>query len=700
MGYHSWTFTALVDELRYVRSIKIPRNATKDDLVSLLRHNDEQRHKFQAMKNETTPRVKQPAPISSKSYNECPPMLLCLAALTVGLVAIQIFMKFIYSYVCTLPWLPIPDALADTWLYSEVLLDIVMAGAIVLVTMYWGSWYLGLWFNFLSVSAYPNLLLPSFSITKSYLRGALRPLKVTKYPTMVLRLLRLNALITACTQDLQSQYCDILQQDTSLSLALVDSCQHQEEVSPTLEMATVHPQARTECDEGVLGTTALEKQQQHTGQPHTIRQQYQGQIEQVGQHTNDDLRTLVHEGQNAIQDIQGFYESQIVELKQACDAHVTEIELLKAMLGDSEQQKAIQLEVHKSAALRSRALCEAVVKRLVRVRQRSWVLARFFAPANVDPKSANVKIAHDDPSAIEIHSENNRVEKLPGFLSVLPAVATNADIWHSVRPLLISLLDPSLQPEYLVTIVDGQTGSGKSFTMFDRDDSVMPLTAAELFVHLNQEGCNFTVECAAAEVYRGKVEDQFRREAQERRKDVKRWEDLQYRNCTSAKELTQNLRYAHQNLHRSVTGRNCRSSRGHFCVIIRILSHESKSGARRPKGVYSRSIVLVDLAGAEKEENGAWETESLRVERQAINRDRTDFHTWLEGRCDGHFSRPTRALGTFLWPALADEERCLLAYICCLRLADASDVDAQHWAEEDARRAGKVASTWLRREVK
>jgi hypothetical protein len=384
------------------------------------------------------------------------------------------------------------------------------------------------------------------------------------------------------------------------------------------------------------------------------------------------------------------FKQQLETLKQE-----HEVEIAK---GRAEKGKLVELIREREAAHREELLgyqssLNLMAKQLLRTNRGVWVVARLFAPPGVNVEDANVQIIKEDPRSIEVRGPS-AAKDWPkvvhtDFLGVVPPTARNFEVCRALQPVVASLFDDEMNRKPMMVVADGQTGSGKSYTMFDCGDSVLASVAHEIFRRLDILPRPYKVECRASEVYLGKVYDRF--DDQKESAMGNSLTQLARISCESAGQLCERVRHAQQALRRSPTPRNTKSSRGHFCVFIDLRPAELSSPARKKTQI--PSIILVDLAGSERGDPGAaLETQKLSSERDQINKERTDFHSWLESIAVGDFYRTHSPLGNFLWPILREEP--YMAYICCVRLADTKDHQAQLWAVEDMKRAGKLAGIW------
>jgi kinesin family protein 5 len=153
----------------------------------------------------------------------------------------------------------------------------------------------------------------------------------------------------------------------------------------------------------------------------------------------------------------------------------------------------------------------------------------------------------------------------------------------------------------------GQTGAGKTFTMFGVDDDtgdlrgIVPRACAQIFDHIAQDaaGTEYTIKCSFLEIYREVVRDLLSpaspalrvREAPERGV----WVDgLSQVFCTSPTDIFELLRLGETARATSSTNMNAVSSRSHSLFVLELTQKLTDGSTKTGR------LNLVDLAGSEK----------------------------------------------------------------------------------------------------
>ena len=175
--------------------------------------------------------------------------------------------------------------------------------------------------------------------------------------------------------------------------------------------------------------------------------------------------------------------------------------------------------------------------------------------------------------------------------------STNRDVYREVEP----LIDILFSGYDVCMFTDGQSGSGKSWTMFKGNDAVAPSIAASVMTWKaagDTQGGSRRVRCSAIEVYQDRLKDLLV-ENGEAKVDLS--EGKKYpceRRANSVEELIGLFQRAYKNLEIKETHENRESSRGHFVCTLNLVQIRSKQSC-----AWSR-ITLVDLAGRERIHTG------------------------------------------------------------------------------------------------
>lgn len=178
-------------------------------------------------------------------------------------------------------------------------------------------------------------------------------------------------------------------------------------------------------------------------------------------------------------------------------------------------------------------------------------------------------------------------------------------------------------------IADGQSGSGKSYTLFNGPNALAPLMGRDI-LNTKRQG-EYTLTCTALEVCQDGLKDLLSAEGspttgppesrspkgKKPRALVNHLSEL----ITSEAQLRSLLTQACQRRRVSATGANMVSSRGHMICTLTI-----ESGTRASPE--STRVVIVDLAGSERR-RGESLTDDEKAETMFINNSRTEVRRAL-----------------------------------------------------------------------
>ena len=178
-------------------------------------------------------------------------------------------------------------------------------------------------------------------------------------------------------------------------------------------------------------------------------------------------------------------------------------------------------------------------------------------------------------------------------------------------------------------IADGQSGSGKSYTLFNGPNALAPRIGKDILTR--ESPYEYRVTCTALEVCQDGLKDLLDAEGSPttgppesrspRGKKPRALENHVSKSITSEAQLCSLLAEACQRRRVSATGANAVSSRGHMICTLTI---ESASLAS-PE---STRVVIVDLAGSERRQNESL-TDDEKAETKFINNSRTEIRRAL-----------------------------------------------------------------------
>ena len=198
-----------------------------------------------------------------------------------------------------------------------------------------------------------------------------------------------------------------------------------------------------------------------------------------------------------------------------------------------------------------------------------------------------------------------------------------------IEGILTTLIYRVLGKHDVCFIADGQSGSGKSYTLFNGPDALAPWISRDI---LNKEyRYEATIKCTALEVSQDGLRDLLGAEGSPatgppqsqspRGKKSQALVNPQSELITSEAQLRHLLTQACQRRRVSATGANAVSSRGHMICTLTI---ELKT----PAGPESTRVVIVDLAGSERRQNESL-TDDEKAETKFINNSRTEVRRAL-----------------------------------------------------------------------
>ena len=172
--------------------------------------------------------------------------------------------------------------------------------------------------------------------------------------------------------------------------------------------------------------------------------------------------------------------------------------------------------------------------------------------------------------------------------------STNQDVYREIAP----LIDIVFGGYDVCIFADGQSGSGKSWTMFKGEDAIALSIAASVTTWKTVGaalGWTRQVKYSAIESYRDRLNDLLVEEKGEAIVDIPKAKTGRYdRSAATLEELLDLFQRAYTNREVGKTHENRESSRGHFFSSL-VLAQSNPDGPP----VRSR-ITLIDLAGGER----------------------------------------------------------------------------------------------------
>eukprot|EP00301_Raphidiophrys_heterophryoidea_P027751 c980_g1_i1.p1 GENE.c980_g1_i1~~c980_g1_i1.p1 ORF type:complete len:1075 (-),score=223.47 c980_g1_i1:20-3244(-) len=219
----------------------------------------------------------------------------------------------------------------------------------------------------------------------------------------------------------------------------------------------------------------------------------------------------------------------------------------------------------------------------------------------------------------------------------------------------------------------GQTGAGKSFTMFggstEETQGVIPRSIALLFetIHQSSENIEFTISCSYLEVYKEQLRDLLAVD-QSKRLNIRQSpqkgiyvENLHVECVASEKDVFDCIRVGNEQRKVGQTNMNAVSSRSH-CVFSIYLQQTAKG----PQGTSKEAkLNLVDLAGSEKVSKSGASGETLE-EAKKINLSLTCLSQCISALSSGsaHVPFRTSKLTRLLQESLGGNSKTTLVVAC------------------------------------
>lgn len=205
--------------------------------------------------------------------------------------------------------------------------------------------------------------------------------------------------------------------------------------------------------------------------------------------------------------------------------------------------------------------------------------------------------------------------------------STNREVYREVEP----LMDIVFHGNDVCIFADGQSGSGKSWTMFKGANALAPSIAESIMTWKDTdavEGWKREVQCSAIEVHMDKLKDLLAPKGTEHFDIAKAKRGLYDRPAVCVEALLDLFKRAHSRLEVKGTHENRESSRGHFiCSLVLTQSHPERPSVK------SR-ITMIDLAGSERTVHPSRIAEthnrSSTAESVFINSSRTALRVFLK----------------------------------------------------------------------
>ncbi|KAG9526216.1 hypothetical protein KCV07_g858, partial [Aureobasidium melanogenum] len=199
--------------------------------------------------------------------------------------------------------------------------------------------------------------------------------------------------------------------------------------------------------------------------------------------------------------------------------------------------------------------------------------------------------------------------------------ATNQDVFMKIEP----WIEINLTGQDICIMAVGQSGTGKSYTLFNQTDSVVVLSAKKLFDRLTlRHSHGFEVRCSAVEIYLNTFRDLLSKGSipivrNKQLSTSKQFEQLAALSAPSARNVADFVRRACDGRKVASTLKNSKSSRGHMIFLITVSA---------VPGMLDSQMCFIDLAG--NESGPTAEDSEIRVkETKSIHESLSSVYNYL-----------------------------------------------------------------------
>eukprot|EP01094_Clydonella_sp_ATCC50884_P019038 TRINITY_DN3635_c0_g2_i2.p1 TRINITY_DN3635_c0_g2~~TRINITY_DN3635_c0_g2_i2.p1 ORF type:complete len:1107 (-),score=368.20 TRINITY_DN3635_c0_g2_i2:148-3303(-) len=223
----------------------------------------------------------------------------------------------------------------------------------------------------------------------------------------------------------------------------------------------------------------------------------------------------------------------------------------------------------------------------------------------LDPEAVKKILLFPDPYTVDLQPWNNRSGQLFQFDRVFADPATTQEEVYELAAR--DSIDNLLKGFNATIFAYGQTGAGKSFTMFGpdisapKDRGIIPRSCNHIFRHIAEdtEGNEYTIKCSFLEIYKEVVNDLLNpsKKNLKVRETPSRgvWVDgLTEEYVTCEQDVYDLIKLGEKSRAVSSTNMNATSSRSHSLFILKL--HQKSTDGSTKEG----KLNLADLAGSEK----------------------------------------------------------------------------------------------------
>lgn len=344
--------------------------------------------------------------------------------------------------------------------------------------------------------------------------------------------------------------------------------------------------------------------------------------------------------------------AQLGHAAQKYEALVFKSEAAKAHLTHQKEEVRLRLERIEARFKRAQDQFQELSgenkryrRELFDLRKSVWTYARIRPRIEQDRSNELIDLVPSDPSKYRrslVLRKQHKIDRLDAdtefeFDRVFHQSDTNRDVSANVKPMVQAAADDGLN---VAIFLEGPSGSGKSHTLFEQDDSIAFSMATYLFERPGFEdepprpeirlygfkvyqdrlyealdgACATTLHIASTEARLGVYRDQRFRDR------------VEGQEVSSAPQLTAAMKRIYDARDKCCTEQNETSSRGHTICMLEF--HRCRTAA----GELSVSLLfLVDLAGPEPIKQS-----QNRTETKSITKSRTELQNQLREMVKQH----------------------------------------------------------------
>lgn len=280
----------------------------------------------------------------------------------------------------------------------------------------------------------------------------------------------------------------------------------------------------------------------------------------------------------------------------------------KKRLGEIQSQTEMSVERSRKALEKSQKEYENVRAELIRLRGKVWIYLRLRPKVNTDQEDQYLDLTSADDFNHSLVLRGGLDTKHPRdthyeFDRVFHHTDTNRDIYEHVRP----MVQAAVEGLDVAIILEGPSGSGKSYTMFEQPDGIAFSLARHILQSPDKEDGQ-RIRIASFKVYKEMILDATIVKGENtplyikdvRGSKIQVYRDQRYKSrvdgtlISTTEELTSEFMRMLNAREQRATAQNATSSRGHAVCKLEFSSSNISTGETKIS-----TLFLVDLAGPE-----------------------------------------------------------------------------------------------------